>query len=269
MAEKPHPVLTRYYRRDEDRRPFVTGLFDGGARYYDRLCGLMSFGSGQWYRRWALERLPVRPGMAVLDVATGTGMVARAAAQLVGNARTVVGLDPSIGMLRQARPRFAGPLVQGQVEDLPFGGGRFDVVTIGYALRHAADLDVAFRECARVLRPGGRILVLEISRPPSRRRSWLIRFYFMKLLPALMALSTRNRHATMLSRYYWDTIAECVPPESIMQSLARSGFVDVRRRVFAGMMSEYTATRPPAGAGSADRHLGGGDTAKPIAAEHA
>ena len=269
MTERPHPVLTRYYRRDEERRSFVVSLFDGGARYYDRLCGLMSFGSGQWYRRWALERLGLRPGMSVLDVATGTGLVARAAARLLGEPRAVVGLDPSIGMLAEARRGFAGPLVQGQVEDLPFAGGRFDTITIGYALRHAADLAVAFRECARVLKPGGRILVLEISRPVSRRRRRLIKFYFMTLLPAIMALTTRNRHATMLSRYYWDTIEECVPPESIMGSLARSGFVDVRRRVFGGLLSEYTATRPPGRTGSADGHLGGGDTAQPVAAQNA
>jgi demethylmenaquinone methyltransferase/2-methoxy-6-polyprenyl-1,4-benzoquinol methylase len=206
--------------------------------------------------------------MTLLDVATGTGMVARAAARIVGNPRAVVGLDPSIGMLGQARKRFAGPLVQGQVEELPFAGARFDALTIGYALRHAADLDMAFGECLRVLKPGGRILVLEISRPASPGQRWLLRFYFTNVLPAIMALSTRNRHATMLSRYYWDTIAECVPPESIMASLARSGFVNVRRRVFAGLMSEYTGTRPAADAESADGHLRRRHAAKPIATQN-
>jgi hypothetical protein len=83
----------------------------------------------------------------------------------------------------------------------------------------------------------------------------------------MMAFSTRNQHATMLSRYYWDTIAECVPPESIVDALERSGFVDVRRRVFAGLMSEYTGTRPVAPMPSADGHLGGRDATKPIPAQ--
>jgi demethylmenaquinone methyltransferase/2-methoxy-6-polyprenyl-1,4-benzoquinol methylase len=191
----------------------------------------------------------------------------RAAGRIVGDPRAVVGLDPSMGMLGQARKRVDGPLVQGQVEDLPFGAARFDALTIGYALRHAADLDVAFAECLRVLKPGGRILVLEISRPASRRQRWLLRTYFMKVLPAIMALGTRNRHAAMLSRYYWETIDECVAPEAIMDALRGSGFVDVRRRVLAGMMSEYTGTRRIPDDPSADGHRLRRDSPKAIAAQ--
>jgi len=240
----PHPVLREYYQRDDERHPFVVALFDGAARHYDRVCGLVSFGSGRWYRRWALERLGLRPGMTLLDVATGTALVARAAAEIVGDPRAVVGVDPSAGMLREARRRFAGPLVRGRAEELPFGSARFDVLTIGYALRHAADLDVAFGECRRVLKPGGRLLVLEISRAPSRARRQLIQVYFTWVLPWIMKLTTRNRHAHVLTRYYWDTIDTCVPPETIMEALRRTGFADVRRRVFGGVLSEYSAVNP-------------------------
>jgi demethylmenaquinone methyltransferase / 2-methoxy-6-polyprenyl-1,4-benzoquinol methylase len=240
----PHPVLTDYYRRDEDRRSFVITLFDATAGRYDRLCGIMSLGSGLWYRRRVLERLGLRPGMRLLDVATGTGQVARAAISILGDPRAVVGLDPSAGMLREARKTVAAPLTQGQVEELPFESARFDVLTIGYALRHATDLDVAFRECWRVLKPGGQILVLEISRPPSRLQRQLVRLYLTRVLPLLMALTTRNRNLGRLARYYWDTIATCVPPEVITDSLRRSGFVDVHHHVVGGLLSEYTATRP-------------------------
>ena len=242
-ARPPHPVLTDYYRRDADRRSFVIKLFDATAGCYDRFCGVMSLGSGLWYRRRVLEDLGLRAGMTLLDVATGTGLVARAAARILGDPRAVVGLDPSAGMLRQARRRVAGPLVQGQIEELPFECGSFDVVTIGYALRHAADLDVAFRECLRVLRPGGRILILEISRPPSPTQRRLARLYITRALPSLIALTTGNRDVRRLARYYWDTIATCVPPDVIMDSLRRSGFVDVRHRVLGGLLSEYTAHR--------------------------
>jgi demethylmenaquinone methyltransferase / 2-methoxy-6-polyprenyl-1,4-benzoquinol methylase len=243
----PHPVLTDYYGRDEDRRSFVVTLFDATANRYDRLCGLMSLGSGLWYRRRALENLGLRPGMRLLDVATGTGLVARAAVQILGDPRAVVGLDPSAGMLREARKRVTAPLAQGQVEDLPFGSACFDVLTIGYALRHATDLDVAFRECWRVLKPDGQILVLEISRPPAWGQRQLVRLYLTRVLPSLMALTSRNRELGRLARYYWDTIATCVPPDVITDCLRRGGFVDVHHRIVGGLLSEYTARRPPPG----------------------
>ena len=134
--------------------------------------------------------------------------------------------------------------MQGQVEELPFARETFDVLTIGYALRHAADLDVAFRECLRVLKPGGQVLVLEASLPPSPARRVVARLYLTRVMPGLMALTTRNRDVGRLARYYWDTIATCVPPDSIMDSLRQGGFVDVRHRVFGGLMSEYTGRRP-------------------------
>jgi demethylmenaquinone methyltransferase / 2-methoxy-6-polyprenyl-1,4-benzoquinol methylase len=243
VARTPHPVLTRYYKDHDERHPFVIALFDGAARHYDRICRLMSLGSGQWYRRWALERAGLRPGMRLLDVATGTGLVARAAVDIVREPGAVVGLDPSAGMLAEARKSFDGALVQGRVEDLPFRPERFDVLTIGYALRHAADLDIAFGECLRVLKPGGRLLILEISQAPSSVSRRLIRLHFTLVLPWAIRLTTRNRHAQMLTRYYWDTIAACVPPETILESLRRTGFGDGRRRVFGGFLSEYTALK--------------------------
>lgn len=246
MPRAPHPVLRDYYKAADERQSFVIDLFDGAARHYDRVCGLMSFGSGQWYRRWALERVGLRPGMRLLDVATGTGLVARTAAAILRDPRAVVGVDPSAGMLREARKTLGGPLVQGRIEELPFGSGRFDVLSIGYALRHAADLEVAFRECLRVLKPGGRLLVLEISRAPAPGRRALIRFHFTTVLPLIMRLSTRDRHAQVLTRYYWDTIETCVAPETIMEVLQRSGFVDVKRKVLGGFLSEYTGVKPAA-----------------------
>lgn len=236
----PHPPLPRYYQRPDERPAFLRELFDSAAGYYDRLCAVMSFGSGQWYRGFALRRAGLRGGMTLLDVATGTGLVARAAARLVQSRSSVVGVDPSAGMLREARRAFAGPLAQGRVEDLPFRDGRFDFVTIGYALRHAADLEVAFRECLRVLTPGGRLVILEISRPPRAAMRTAIRLYLTRLLPLLM----RAAHARLLMQYYWETIDACVPPERIMAVLAAAGFTDIRRKVWGTIQTEYVATKP-------------------------
>ena len=245
-ATAPHPVLTRYYASELERRRFVTALFDGGARHYDRVCGVMSLGSGRLYRRDVLARAGLARGMRMLDVATGTGLVAREAVALLGDARAVVGLDPSAGMLREARRALAAPLVQGRAEELPLASGQFDVVSIGYALRHVADLGVAFRECLRVLKPGGRLLVLEITRPRSAVGRGVVRLYFQAVLPLLMRVSTGSAEAGLLTRYYWDTIDECVPPDTIMGVMRASGFAAVERRVLGGLLSEYVGRKPPA-----------------------
>jgi demethylmenaquinone methyltransferase / 2-methoxy-6-polyprenyl-1,4-benzoquinol methylase len=240
----PHPVLTKYYTRDADRHRFVVTLFDGAARHYDRLCRVALFGGGGRYRRDALQRAGLVRGMRLLDAATGTGLVARAALEILGDRGAVVGLDPSRGMLAVARQSLAIPLVQGRVEELPFERDHFDVLSLGYALRHVADLEEAFLECGRVLKPGGRLLLLEMSRPRSRAAAWLVRTYFQTVLPRAARLLTGSTPAALLMEYYWDTIAECAPPAVVLEALDRGGFVDARRRVLWGVLTEYQATKP-------------------------
>jgi demethylmenaquinone methyltransferase/2-methoxy-6-polyprenyl-1,4-benzoquinol methylase len=240
----PHPILRKYYAREGDRQHFVTALFDSAARYYDRGCALGSLGSGQLYRRSVLLRSGLEPGMRLLDVATGTGLVARGAVQIVGESGAVVGLDPSGAMLREGRKAPSGLLVQGTVEDLPFGHDHFDFVSMGYALRHVADLRVALAECLRVLRPGGRLLVLEISQPSSALGRWAARAYLEKAVPLLTRLMTRSPQAELLMKYHWDTIAECVPPAAILDVLRASGFIEVKRHVLGGLLSEYLGRKP-------------------------
>ena len=242
----PHSVLERYYPSHEARPGFVSNLFDAAAPHYDWVCRVMALGSGQSYRRQALVRAGFTPGMRALDIATGTGLIARSAAPMLEGRGGMVGVDASIGMLRQAEKHVGMPLVQGLAEGLPFRSGSFDFASMGYALRHVADLGVAFRECLRVLKPGGRLLILEISRPRSPLGLWATRAYLRRVLPVLARLGTWSGAAATLTRYHWDTIAECVPPEPIVGALETSGLVDVEHRVVAGLMSEYVAARPRA-----------------------
>jgi demethylmenaquinone methyltransferase/2-methoxy-6-polyprenyl-1,4-benzoquinol methylase len=236
-------VLDKYYRTDGDRQSFVTALFDGTAPLYDRIGHLIAFGRGPRYRQQALERAGLRPGMTLLDVATGTGQVARSAASIVPAPGAVVGLDPSRGMLAEARKARPGPLVQGEAGVLPFRSEAFDMLSMGFALRHVADLDGAFREYRRVLKPGGRVLLLEVSRPASAPARWAIRVYFRQVLPLVMRFSAGHAQARILLRYYWDTIDACVPPATILEVLERTGFVGVERRVMYGVMSEYVGVK--------------------------
>ena len=240
----PHPVLDKYYPSDADRQSFVGTLFDGAARHYNRIGTMLDLGSGPWYRRWALRRAGLRPGMRLLDVATGTGLVARGAVRTLGEPGRVVGVDPSRGMLREARKALAGPLVQGRAEALPFRDGQFDMLSMGFALRHVPDLDAAFREYRRVLKPGGRVVLLEVSRPRSTISRWLIRVHLQHILPLMARISTRSEPAQVLMKYYWDTIDRCVPPETILEVLRRGGFVDVCRATLFGFLTEYSASKP-------------------------
>jgi demethylmenaquinone methyltransferase/2-methoxy-6-polyprenyl-1,4-benzoquinol methylase len=240
----PHRPLEDYYRGEEGRRPFLRRIFDQAAGDYDLIERLMALGSGTWYRRKALIRAGLRPGMDVLDVATGTGLVAREAVAVLGDARKVVGLDPSSGMLH-ARSMGIGPLaVQGTAESLPFDAASFDFLSLGFALRHMADLTVVFSEFRRVLRPGGIACVLEITRPNGRIAHALAKFYMRDLGTLAAKVFARHAETARLTRYYWDTIEACVPPEQVMETLRDVGFTDVRRHVELGVFSEYTARVP-------------------------
>jgi len=146
-------------------------------------------------------------------------------------------------MLVQGRAHLHIPLVQGVGERLPFPDGRFDFITMGYALRHVSDFNQAFEEYRRVLKPGGRVLLLEITRPASSLGMALARVYFGTVVPAATRIATRSADASELMRFYWDTILRCVPPDAVIASLERSGFARPQRSVLHGIFSEYTAFR--------------------------
>jgi demethylmenaquinone methyltransferase/2-methoxy-6-polyprenyl-1,4-benzoquinol methylase len=146
-------------------------------------------------------------------------------------------------MLMETRKWNPYALVQGLGETLPFRRDCFDFISNGYGLRHVPDLERTFREYWRVLKPGGRILLLEISRPRSRSGLHLTRWYLGKLVPLIARLGTGSQDAAALMKYFWETIAECVSPEVILAALTRSGFREAEHRVVLGILSEYVALK--------------------------
>ena len=239
----PHAPLRNYYGEDQQRCAWAVGLFDSTAQDYERIVGLMAMGSGSWYRRRALSLAGLQTGMQVIDVGTGTGLVAREAARLVGPQGSVLGVDPSAGMLANARATSGMRLVQGRAESIPAPDASADFLCMGYALRHIGDLSVAFREFERVLRPGGRLCLLEITHPEGRWRAAVLKTYMRRLVPWAARVLGRERNTPLLMRYYWDTIAACVAPPLIVAALRAAGFVEVTRRVEWGIFSEYCARR--------------------------
>jgi demethylmenaquinone methyltransferase/2-methoxy-6-polyprenyl-1,4-benzoquinol methylase len=105
------------------------------------------------------------------------------------------------------------------------------------------DLGVLFKEFQRVLKPGGRVLIMEITRPQSRLGFALARLYMGRILPALTRAFTRNEQAGQLMKFYWATIAECVPPASILEALRRSGLSHVNRHKLGAVLSDYSAQK--------------------------
>jgi demethylmenaquinone methyltransferase/2-methoxy-6-polyprenyl-1,4-benzoquinol methylase len=237
----PHRTLDEFYSAPEKRSGFVNDLFDQAAPDYDWVSGVMSLWTDRSYRRQALRRAGLKPGMKLLDVASGTGLMIRAALELGLPPGDIAGVDPSRGMLDQNRHPVR--LLQGRGETLPFEDAAVDFICMGYALRHVEDLRLLFREFRRVLRPEGRLLVLEITRPKGRMAFALTRFYMQRVVPRLVRLCRRNKATARLMEYYWATIAECVPPETILAAMSAEGFHDVRRSAFGPLLSDYTAKR--------------------------
>jgi demethylmenaquinone methyltransferase/2-methoxy-6-polyprenyl-1,4-benzoquinol methylase len=226
----------------------VDDLFDASARHYDRANVVLSFGTGTWYRRKALERAGLRPGMHVADVGCGTGVVASLARRVVGPRGTVTGIDPSRAMRHEAAKRRGIAVVEGTAERMPLEDASIDFISMGYALRHVSDLGAAFREFARVLRPGGRVLILEITAPASRLRYRLLRAYLETIVPRLTRIATGSRDAARLMAYHWDSIDQCIAPAIILESIREAGF-EASRRVVLGVLSEYTGRKPDEGHG--------------------
>lgn len=240
----PHPVLDEYYPSAEGRRDRVDDMFDASAGHYDWINNVMSLGSGERYRRQALGRFGLEPGMQLLDVGAGTGVVSLIAQEMLGESGLVVAHDPSRGMLREACQRGVRRAVQGLGENLPYPDNSFDRVTMSYALRHVADLRPLFAEFTRVLRPGGKVLILEITRPHSAVALASLRFYMRVVVPTITRVFRRSAEAQELMRYYWDTIEYCVPPATILDTMAAVGFDDCQRRVDLGIFSEYSGIVP-------------------------
>ena len=164
--------------------------------------------------------------------------------QLIGPSGRLLALDPSPGMLAELRKKLNVETIEAYAESIPLPDNHVDFVSMGYALRHVGDLDLAFSEYCRVLRPGGRACIMEISRPDSRFGQLVLRAYIRGVVPFLARLMRSQADVKRLWEYYGDTIELALESEQILDAMRRAGFVDVSCSVTLGVFREYLGRKP-------------------------
>jgi demethylmenaquinone methyltransferase / 2-methoxy-6-polyprenyl-1,4-benzoquinol methylase len=220
-------------------------MFDRIAHVYDRLNTVMSAGMDQDWRVRAADEARLAPGGKALDVACGTGKLAIELAARVGPGGSVTGLDFSEEMLALARAK--EPSIDwrsGNALELPFPDGEFDAVTVGFGVRNFDDLAGGLRELRRVTRPGGRVVVLEFTKPTRPPLSWFFSVWFDRIVPTLGRLAGDPDAYTYLP----SSVRRFPGPEALAGELAATGLADVRWIVTAGgIVTLHTGTVPAAG----------------------
>lgn len=198
---KPRDEAVTISARPEDKATYVQTMFTAIADKYDFLNSLLSFGQDRAWRKFAVSKCSLSPGAMALDIATGTGEMACLLAQY-NSGSSVVGIDFCPAMLAKAMAKLRTRpdrkriyFVSGDALRLPFPDNTFDCVTIGFALRNVASVTDAFREMTRVVRPGGTVVSLELTRPAS----WLVRtiyyVYLCRIAPWVGGLISGKREA--------------------------------------------------------------------------
>ncbi len=217
------------------RKRHALGLFQGLPRHYDRMGALLSFGQDPLWRRALVAVIAPRPGQRILDVATGTGMVAVAMARRTSC--QVVAVDQSEAMLAAARARIEPDpqladriaLVQGEAEQLPFADAQFDALSFTYLLRYVDDRAATMRELVRVVKPGARIAMVEFGVPPARPLRALWRVHTRLGLPLVGRLVSPAWYE--VGRFLGPSIEQLQAEEPDLVALWRSaGIGDVRLR---------------------------------------
>ena len=214
-------------------------MFDRIARVYDRMNSVMTAGMHHRWRERAAELARVGPGSVALDVATGTGDLAIALAR---RGAEVTGSDFAPAMLEIARRKAPGlSFEEGDALDLSYPDDSFDAVTVGFGARNFADLDRGLSEMARVTKPGGRVVVLEITTPTKPPLSWFFRAWFDHVVPQLGRIAGDPDAYTYLP----SSVRRFPAPEVLAARMAAAGLVDVRWILTAGgIIAIHAGTRP-------------------------
>ena len=230
---------------ERDKASRVRGVFDSVAKRYDVMNDVMSLGLHRAWKAYTVAVANLKPGDKVLDIAGGTGDLARAFARKVGDSGVVLLTDINEAMLRTGRDRLLDeglvlPTAVCDAEKLPYKSGSFDLVSVAFGLRNMTHKDLALAEMCRVLRPGGRLLVLEFSHiaPPLRKP---YDFYSLKLLPLMGKLIANDADSY---RYLAESI-RVHPDQAALKAMMKTagfGHVDVHN-LTAGLVALHAGIK--------------------------
>jgi demethylmenaquinone methyltransferase/2-methoxy-6-polyprenyl-1,4-benzoquinol methylase len=228
-------MIDEHLPRAEDKARVVEDMFDRIAPRYDLLNRLLTFRMDVGWRKTAVNSLRLLEGARVLDLACGTGDLCRT---LAATGYRPIGADFSAGMLAAARTD--APLVRADATRLPFPDGTLDGLTCGFALRNFVDLAAVLTECARILRPGGRIALLDVGEPTSAPAKAVHNLWFRRVVPLVGGmLSDRSAYA-----YLPASTAYLPAPAKLVEMVSAAGFVEVsHRRLGAGAAQLVTGVR--------------------------
>jgi demethylmenaquinone methyltransferase/2-methoxy-6-polyprenyl-1,4-benzoquinol methylase len=223
---------------ESDKAGLVADVFRSVADKYDLMNDLMSLGVHRLWKRFTVERSGVRPGQRVLDVAAGSGDLASAYAQRLGGSGVLVVTDINDAMLARGRTRLVDEghvenicYVRADAEHLPFAGGYFDCISIAFGLRNVTRQDAALASMYRCLRPGGRALVLEFSRPSSQLLATVYDAYSFNVLPRL-GRAVAGDEASY--RYLVESIRKHPPQQELQAMMQAAGFERVAYHNLSG-----------------------------------
>ena len=228
MSEKTHFGFEQVDVEEKQRR--VAGVFDSVADNYDLMNDAMSFGIHRLWKRFAIEQTGARPGQRILDLAGGTGDLAARLSRLVGPAGEVIIGDINASMLNVGRERLLDKGISGNVqfvqanaECLPFPEQSFDCITIAFGLRNVTDKQKALASMYRCLKPGGRLLVLEFSKPVVPGLKTVYDLYSFKLLPLMGKLIANDADSY---RYLAESIRMHPDQQTLKDMMEQAGFED-------------------------------------------
>jgi demethylmenaquinone methyltransferase/2-methoxy-6-polyprenyl-1,4-benzoquinol methylase len=211
--------------------PQVRAMFDRISGFYDVMNSVMTAGLHHRWRARAADLAALGPGDSALDVACGTGDLAIELARRVGTGGEVIGSDFSEEMLERARAKAPGLAWEwGNALELPYASGRFDAATVGFGARNFSDLERGLAEMARVVKPGGRVVVLEITTPRKPPLSTFYRVWFDHVVPLIGRLTGEQEAYTYLP----SSVRRFPGPEGLAAAMQRAGLSDIRWVLTAG-----------------------------------